>query len=101
MINDSVKNSPFCYSSIVWMIIFPDIMKIICLTLTDTPFWIYVLSSIHQYMLQSFLYSYTGVTLKHFKDTTTENGCFSDMSTSQKIQFISTCAFVAVSFIVI
>lgn len=101
MIKDSVKDRPIAYSSLVWMIVIPDIMKMIMLTLADVGFWTYFLTSIPQYGFQSFLYSYTGTSLKDFSDAASENGGWSGMDFSQKMNFIVTIVFITISFIVI
>lgn len=41
MIKDSVSKNPIMYGSLVWMIVIPDIMKMICLTLADVSFVTY------------------------------------------------------------
>lgn len=101
MIRDSVKKRPIGYSSLCWMIIIPDILKMILLVLADVGFWTYFLTSIPQYALQSFLYAFTGTTLKNFKDKSDHNGGFMNMSVSEKVQFLSTCFFIVASFIII
>lgn len=101
MIKDSVKKRPIGYSSLCWMIIIPDIMKMILLVLADVGFWTYFLTSIPQYALQSFLYAFTGTTLKDFKDKSDHNGGFWNMTVSEKVQFVSTCFFIIASFVII
>lgn len=101
LIKDSVLKKPITYCSLVWLIIIPDVMKMICLTITDVPFLTYFLTSIPQYALQSFLYSLTGTTIKDFQDQANKEGGWSNMTVSAKINFIVTCCIIAASFIVI
>jgi len=101
MIKESVNYRPILSSCLVWFIIIPDIVKMICLILAEIPFWTYFLSSVPIYALQSFMYSLVGVTLKNFSDTALSDGGWSHMTAMQKVQFIVTISLMILSFIVI
>ena len=99
LIRDMVELRPIISCSLIWMVLIPDIIKILGLSLVNVPFKTYLFTGATQYAIQAIIFSLVGHTMNHFDklNATDSKGRPEPMSTPEIIESVVSIILLAVS----